>query len=305
LTCKNSRRKSADQCEVGAAAKKKECLEGGTEIVIRSIQAKLLAAILIGTMAIGVPGPAGADEDPFDGKWHFTLTPYLWLPAFNGTLTYQNPTGSGGSLSATAEPSNYLESLDFAAMLAGEVRKGDALIFTDYIYLHLGGHDAAVKSVTSPGGRVEVPINQGGSWSIVSNVWTLAGGFAVLHGPEGFLDLFGGVRLLNVSSSVSWDFSAPTASLSKSGSASQTDDIWAAIVGLKGEVRLGESKWFVPYYADIGGSSSNWTWQAALGAGYRFGWGDTLLLVRSLSYNVNDKLDLRMTGPMLGVTFRF
>ena len=131
-----------------------------------------------------------------------------------------------------------------------------------------------------------MPINQGGSWSIVTNVWTLAGGFAVLHGPEGFLDLFGGVRLLNVSSSVSWDFSAPTASLSKSGSASQTDDIWAAIVGLKGEVRLGESKWFVPYYADIGGSSSNWTWQAALGAGYRFGWGDTLLLVRSLSYNV-------------------
>ena len=274
--------------------------------MIRILQTKLhLIAILFGTVAIGALGPAGADEDPFDGKWHFTLTPYLWLPAFNGTLTYQNPAGSGGSLSATAEPSNYLQSLNFAAMLGGEARKGDALIFTDYIYLHLGGDDAAVKSVTSPGGRVEVPINQGGSWSIVTNVWTLAGGFAVLHGPEGFLDLFGGVRLLNVSSSVSWDFSAPTASLSKSGSASQTDDIWAAIVGLKGEVRLGESKWFVPYYADIGGSSSNWTWQAALGAGYRFGWGDTLLLVRSLSYNVNDKLDLRMTGPMLGVTFRF
>jgi hypothetical protein len=61
----------------------------------------------------------------------------------------------------------------------------------------------------------------------------------------------------------------------------------------------------MPYYADIGGSSSNWTWQGALGVGYRFGWGDTLLLVRSLSYNVNDKLDLRMTGPMLGATFRF
>ena len=108
--------------------------------MIRILQTKLhLIAILFGTVAIGALGPAGADEDPFDGKWHFTLTPYLWLPAFNGTLTYQNPAGSGGSLSATAEPSNYLQSLNFAAMLGGEARKGDALIFTDYIYLHLGG----------------------------------------------------------------------------------------------------------------------------------------------------------------------
>jgi hypothetical protein len=241
----------------------------------------------------------------FDGKWHFALTPYLWLPAINGTVTYQNPAGAGGSLSAQADPSSYLESLDFAAMFTGEARKGDGLIFTDYMYLHFGGHEATVKSVTGPGGNVEIPINEGGSWSMVTNVWTLAGGYAVVHKPEGFLDLFGGARLLNFSSSVNWDFSAPIGSLSRAGGVSQTDNLWAAIVGLKGQVRLGESQWFVPYYADIGGASSNWTWQAALGVGYHFGWGDAVLQLRSLSYNFNDQLDLRMTGPLLGATFKF
>ena len=274
--------------------------------MIRAIEVKRhLAALLIGAMAVATAVPVSAEEDMFDGKWHFALAPYLWLPALNGTVTYQNPAGAGGSMSATVDPSSYLQSLDFAAMLSGEARKGDGLIFTDYMYLHFGGDDAAVRSVTGPAGDVNVPINEGGSWTVVSNVWTVAGGYAVLHKPEGFLDVFGGVRLLNFSSSVSWNFSAPIGSLSRSGSVSQTNNTWDAIVGVKGQVRLGESKWFMPYYADIGGASSNWTWQVALGVGYHFGWGDTVLLVRSLSYNFNDELDLRMTGPMLGATFRF
>ena len=264
-----------------------------------------LGAWFFGAMIVAAVMPASAEEDMFDGKWHFALTPYLWLPDMTGTVTYQNPSGAGGSLSATIDPGSYLQSLDFAAMFAAEARKGDALIFTDYIYLHLGGHDAAVQSVTGPGGNVQVPINEGGSWSVVTNVWTLAAGYAVLHKPEGFLDVFAGMRLLSFSSSVSWDFSAATGSLAKTGSVSQTDTLWDAIVGVKGQVRLGEGNWFMPYYADIGGASNNWTWQAALGLGYRFGWGDAVLLVRSLSYNDNDKLDLRMTGPVLGVTFKF
>ena len=87
-------------------------------------------------MAAAAVGQLSAEEDMFDGKWHFTLTPYLFLPKLYGTVTYQNPTGGGGSLSATVDPNSYLQSLDFAAMFAAEARKGDALIFTDYMYLH-------------------------------------------------------------------------------------------------------------------------------------------------------------------------
>ena len=140
-----------------------------------------------------------------------------------------------------------------------------------------------VNSVTGPGGDVHVPVNQDGSFKVVANVWTLAGGYSVLHKPEGFLDLFGGVRLLNFSSSVGWNFSGPVGSLAK-------------------------SNWFMPYYVDIGGATNSWTWQAALGVGYHFAWGDIVLLERNLSYNSSGQLDqpdVRMTGPMLGATFKF
>jgi hypothetical protein len=281
---------------------------GGNDVIQILATKRHLVVLLLVTMGVMTAGQVAAEEDMFDGKWHFSLTPYLFVPKISGTVTYQNPAGGGGSMSATVDPNSYLESLDFAAMFAAEARKGDALIFTDYMYLHLGGQDAVVKSVTGPGGDVHVPVNEGGSFKVVANVWTLAAGFSVLHKPQGFLDLFGGVRLLNLSSSVGWNFSGPISSLAKEGSVSQTNSVWDAIVGLKGQVRFGQSNWFLPYYADIGGATNSWTWQAALGVGYHFGWGDIVLLERNLSYNSNGQLaqpDVRMTGPMLGATFKF
>ena len=268
---------------------------------------RYMAAGLLGTMAAAAAAPVSAEEDVFDGKWHFAVTPYLWLPSINGSLTYHNLKGTQTDLSTTVDPNDYLQSLDAAAMFTGEVRKGEGLIFTDYIYLHLGGHDATVKTVTGPLGDVHVPTHEGGAFSIVSNIWTIGAGFAVLHGAEGFLDLFGGGRLLSLSSSVSWSFTTPEGLLDKSGNVSASENHWDAIVGLKGQVRVGQSNWFVPYYADVGGSSGNWTWQGSAGVGYHLAWGDAVLLYRNLTYHFNDKVDLdvHLTGPMLGVTFKF
>ncbi len=254
--------------------------------MIRAVEVKrCLAVTLFATIAVAAAAPVGAEEDKSDGKWHFTVTPYLWLPDISGTVTYTNPAGAGGSVTSQVDPSSYLESLDFAAMFTAEGRKDNWLVFTDYMYLHLGGHESAVKSVTGPGGIVTEPINTGGSTNIVGNIWTLAGGYTVLHKPDVSLDLFAGTRLLSLSTSLSWSFSGPTGALAQSGNVSQTMNEWDGIVGLKGEVRFGESKWFMPYYADIGAGSSNSTWQALLGVGYRFAWGDVVFVVRSLSYN--------------------
>jgi hypothetical protein len=257
-------------------------------------------------MSIAAAAPAGAAEDMSDGKWHFSITPYYWVPVIYGTVTYDSPAGGGGNISAEADPSNYLKSLDFAAMATGEARKNNWFVFTDYMYIHFSGDESAVKSVTGPGGIVQVPINIGGGATLLSNVWTLAGGYAVVHEPGGDLDVFAGTRLLNFNSTVNWNFAGPIGAVPQSGSVSVTKNLWDGIVGVKGEVRFGESKWFMPYYADIGEGSNSWTWQASLGAGYRFGWGDVVLNVRSLSYSTDDNtLDLRMTGPALGASFRF
>jgi hypothetical protein len=276
--------------------------------MIRTVDVRrYLIVTLFTTIAIAPAMPVSAEEDKSDGKWHFSVTPYLWLPDVNGTLTYTNPAGSGGSLSTQVDPSSYLESLDFAAMFTAEARKDNWLAFTDYIYVHTGGHSSAVKSITGPGGIVTVPVNVSGSNSLVTNVWTLAGGYSVLHKPAVSLDLFAGTRLLSLSASVGWNFSGPTGGLAQAGNAKQTLNEWDGIIGLRGEVRFGESSWFMPYYADIGAGSNSSTWQALLGVGYRFGWGDVVLVVRSLSYDFTDdtQLHLRMTGPALGASFRF
>lgn len=94
--------------------------------------------------------------------------------------------------------------------------------------------------------------------------------------------------------------------LDSSGKTRRNIDEWDDIVGIKVRLRLGDGNWLVPYYANIGAGSSNWTWQPLLDLGYELGWGDASLSIRSLSYDFNDKdeADLRMTDPTGGVDFR-
>ena len=58
-----------------------------------------------------------------------------------------------------------------------------------------------------------------------------------------------------------------------------------AIVGLRGRRNIGGEQWFVTYYADVGAGDSDLTWQANVGAGYAFGWGDVVLAYRYLDYD--------------------
>ena len=114
---------------------------------------QLLAALFaIGALiaSTGASAQAGGDQ------WRFTLTPYLWLPNVDGTLKFSVPPGAGGSPSVGVGPNDYLENLDFALMLAGEARRGDWAIISDLIYLDFAGESSAVKSVSGPGGIVQV-----------------------------------------------------------------------------------------------------------------------------------------------------
>ena len=102
----------------------------------------------------------------------------------------------------------------------------------------------------------------------------------------------------------------PEGVLDRSGGSSNKLNVWDGIVGVRGAVSLGDSgDWFLPYYLDIGvGNYSNWTWQGWIGVGYRFDWGDVVLVYRNLSYSTTgDEVlqDMRMAGPALGATFRW
>jgi hypothetical protein len=273
-----------------------------------------LLPLVLAAGALALAVPAAATVDPYDGAWHFSLTPYVWLPNMNGNVNAQvhglRPAAQAAvrdvALSTEIGPNDYLENLKFGILATGEARKGLWSVFTDIIYMDFGDQKSHVRNITGPDGRALSVLNRDVTVGLSATLWTLAGAYTVVHSPTWNLDVLAGFRYAGIDTDVKWSLSGSRDFLDAAGHSSQDATEWDGIVGVKGQVRLGDGHWFVPYYADIGTGSSNWTWQALLGLGYSFGWWDVNLSIRSLSYDFDEKdADLRMTGPALGVSFRW
>lgn len=254
--------------------------------------------------------PAAAESTSSD-QWAFTVTPYLWLPTINGSLKYELPNTIARPEVETG-PNDYLTNLDFAMMISGEARKDKWSIFTDVIYLDFGSENSHVKSFG--GANVNATVDLGTQSSLSGGIWTLVGGYAAVQEPKATLDVIGGFRYLSLKASTDWTLSAvindPVSgnALATSGSISQKADLWDAIVGVRGKVKLGDGNWSMPYYADIGTGSSTLTWQAMVGVAYSWNWGDVGLVYRHLAYDMgDDKLlqNVEFSGPALGAAFHF
>ncbi|MGA7276436.1 MAG: hypothetical protein WBW79_00720, partial [Desulfocapsaceae bacterium] len=88
---------------------------------------------------------------------------------------------------------------------------------------------------------------------------------------------------------------------------SDSADLLDGIVGIRGNVKLSDN-WYLPYYADIGTGGSEFSYQLFAAIGYRFSWGDIRLGYRHLQFEMDDDeimQDLQISGPVLGVGFRF
>ena len=271
---------------------------------------RMLAALAaLGLSASPAIVPAADQVDPYDGSWHFTLTPYVWLPNVNGTIDGHVLGSNLGDLRASTEigPNDYLQNLKFGAMATGEVRRGDWSVFTDIIYIDFGDQRSRVRNITGLEGRPLSSIDRSATTSLSATVWTLAGARTLVHKPMGNLDLLAGFRYVGIDTELKLDITGSEGVIDTRVRSSRNLTEWDGILGVKGQLRLGEGRWFMPYYLDVGTGSSNWTWQALIGVGYAFDWGEVNLSIRSLSYDFNDKhdADLRMTGPTLGATFRW
>jgi hypothetical protein len=252
-------------------------------------------------------------------RWSFSVMPYLWLPGMDGTLRYGAPAAGGASPNVRVDADTLLGALDMAFMITGEARKGRWLIVTDLIYLDLGSDSSSVRSVDfNPGsGPVNVAntaLDAGTQTKVKGTVWTLVGGYAAIQDPRATLDVIGGLRYFDLKATTNWQLSATVTGpggsqpFATTGSVTRSDQLWDAIVGVKGRVKLGAGNWFMPYYLDAGAGDSTLTWQGVLGIGHAFKWGDILLAYRYLSYEQSgNKLieDLSFGGFGLGVNFRF
>jgi hypothetical protein len=272
---------------------------------------KLSAAAILASVGALASVSAAADEvNMWDGQWHASLTGYLWVPFMYSTAQLP-PIAGGGNPTIEIQPSQYLKYVQAGLMLQGAVQKGDVGVWTDLVYLNLSGSVSHFKQIGLPGGDPLLTVNTTLDSGIRAAIWTLAPSFTVMHNDFGNLDILTGFRYTSARVSMSYELTAPPTAFTRGGGLWPSFDSTDIIAGVKGSVRLSsDGKWYLPYEADMGVGSENWTWNAIVGVGYRFHWGDVTLAVRNLNYHRSKEGDpviqtIRMTGPALAATLRW
>jgi opacity protein-like surface antigen len=146
---------------------------------------------------------------------------------------------------------------------------------------------------------------------VKTNLLTLAATYAGYDTPTTTAALVVGVRMLKTAETLNWSFAGTdlASGLARTGAAEASSTNWDAIIGVRGRLRPDvESRWFAPYHLDIGTGDSQRTWQAMLGVGYAFDFGDVSLAWRYVDYKFKSSEALQtltFNGVVLGATFRF
>ena len=266
--------------------------------------AEVLATSIVGICVL-LPACALAEQAPND-DWQWRATIYGYLPTISGSTVFP---GAGSSIDVNAN--QIISNLKMTFMGALEAQKGSWGAFTDVLYLDVGGSKSSTRDLAIAGQPLPGGITANASLDVKGLIWTLAGNYRALATPQANIDVFAGARLLDLKETLGWAFSADVGSFvgpARQGSSETKLDNWDGIVGIKGQVRFGaEHKWFLPYYVDVGAGNSQLTWQAILGAGYSFSWGEVIVAWRSLDYDFSSApiKSLRLSGPAFGAAFRW
>ena len=264
----------------------------------------LFASEALPALAQTAPAPASTP----DTNWHYAVTPYIWLPNVNGTLGFQRPNvgpNPPGNLNIGVQvgPSSYLSNLNFAFAFGFEARKENLSVFGDYINLNLSSAVSNVRTISGPGGLVEIPISSSVNSHLFTGVFTLGLGWTVASTDTSNLDVGVGVRNVNVRASADYSITGPVTQVPLAGSLGSSETLTDATFDVRGRVGLG-GRWYVPYYGDIGTGNSNTTWQYLVAVGYGGRTNDVIFGYRNLGYNQNNGQllqNIRMGGPILGL----
>ena len=225
-------------------------------------------------------------------SWRFAVTPSLWLANINGSVYYDD-TRLG---KANFTSSELLSHLNAAGMVTLEAHKGRLGLIGDLVYSKISSQNSAIRGA----------VDLGSNTSVEQGIYTVAGTYTVHNSTSAYVDALVGLRVMDMRTSTAVAVQGTPLGLTKTKTITTTDPI----IGLKGRVQLGSSDYFVPFYVDVGGGSSNTeiTSQQMVGVGRAFSWGDTTLGVKNLYYKQKSNgvtTDQSLYGVTLGVTFKF
>jgi hypothetical protein len=276
---------------------------------------RLTAGILLAAAALLGPMSASAQSQKAGGSddWKFRASAYLWLPSIDVTSNFPPPLGWVAGGNTKVDGGDFLDSIDSVFMGTFEARKGRWGGVVDYINLNLGKTKSGNRSFTVGGSQITVPVNAAltGDYSLDGDMWTVAGQYAAIDEPTHNLNVLAGARYLTLDQKFTWAFSGNIGSIAlplRSGTVTSDGSVTDFIIGVRGQAKLGDGRWFVPYHADVGFGQSNSSYQALVGIGYAFDWGDVTASYRALGYDLSDSKfvsDLRLHGGQVGIGFRW
>jgi len=229
--------------------------------------------------------PQAADDD----EWQFQVSPYFWLAGLHGT-------GGVGNRSIDVDESfsDVFGVLNFAFMGTFEARKGRFVSLTDLQYVSVSDDRA------TPG-----PFFSDVDAGFKTFVFDTEVGYRIFDDPDkgASVDLLGGIRVWHVSTD--FEFGAGILPATRiEGSRNWVDGVG----GVRGKAALSQ-KWFLTGKFDLGGGSSNFTYQLFGGAGYGINEKIALIFgyrVLDVNYNKNNFLyDMNQRGPIFGLGFKF
>ncbi len=241
---------------------------------------KKLAASLI-ALSAATPGAAQG--------WEFILSPYVWVPAMTTSVDTTR-----GNVEVEKSMSDVLNSLNFSLMGAFEARNGRWGVLTDVIYSDLS------ESQRTPLGQLYSRARMDTRMLTVSGY----GAFRAHETETVAFDLLGGFRYYE--SRVGLGLSANLLPATRY----DMEETWAdAVVGARVRVDFADA-WFASAMGDVAvAGDSDSSWQVLGIVGYRFndrwsvqgGWRHLDVEKRMDGVDVG----LEMSGPMVGMTYRF
>jgi len=274
------------------------------------IRPTVLPALLASALTSGVACAQTANPLPtVDDAWRFSVGVSAWSPATN-TSTFSTNNAYVGSTQSTVVDN--INNTGGFGMFNAEAHKGSWGLMADFVYWQI--NDGVANSTTYINRHTSIYTSEGAYTT--QSMYTAAGTYTVLNMNSLYADALFGVRYVSSTTSASVTSVITSTSRGQTQQSSATGYYAAVststspIIGMKGRYRIGESAWFMPFYADIGQglSGENLTWQTVAGFGRAFSWGDVSLTYRAMYFELGGAGGLTKYsnyGPQLGATFNF
>lgn len=250
--------------------------------------------------ALIAPMPDVLPEANTPSSWALQVTPYFWATGMKGHIS---PFRRLPTIGIDKSFSDVMDNLDFGGFINVWGRYERFILSGDLMYVRTTDSKTISNLPPLPPYLPQIP-SISASVDSTQFMATLMGGYRIIDGDGFSLDALGGVRFWHISNDVTVSAAGLTGNYAESFS-------WVdPVVGLRGFLSLSD-KFSLQAQADIGGfnAGSDLTWSVLATLNYAF----TDHFSVSAGYKVLDidyrrdghVFDTRLSGPVLGLTYRF